>query len=322
MCAAVIDDADVVVSEDARLDPRFAENPFVTGAIGRVRFYASAPLITPSGITIGRLCVFDEVPRSLNDEQVGVLQVLASRIVDVLELRLRTGQLEQARDELHRSNESLSLFAGQISHDLLQPLTAVLVNAELLALEPAVSGDPEASKLAEATLAAGNRMARLIDTILGYARAGGHLDIAVVALDRVIAEIRDDLQPLLVERGVRLEAEALPEVRADRQQLHLVLQNLIANAIKFTPIETSPVVTISASRDEASWRIIVADNGPGIDEDPRDRAFDLYARGNGKVVGTGIGLATVRRAVEAHGGEVGLDRSPSGGVAAWFTLPD
>lgn len=321
MCAAVIGDTDVVVSEDAREDPRFSSNPFVTGVIDHVRFYASAPLITPSGVTIGRLCVFDQVAHVLAEEKAEVLAVLASRVVDVLELRLRTRQLEEAETELRRSNDLLSHFAGQVSHDLRQPLTAVLANAELLTLEPVVVSDPDAARLAESTLAAGQRMSRLIDTILAYARAGSSLVVADVALDKVVAEIWGDLAPVLTQRSVLLIADDLPQVRADRQQIYAVLQNLISNAVKFTPPTTAPKVIVSATRDGDAWRISVADNGPGIPEALRESVFDLYARADDAVVGSGIGLATVRRAVHAHGGEVGIADTPGGGTTVWFTLP-
>jgi GAF domain-containing protein len=128
MCAIVLERPDPVVVPDATEDDRFRLNPFVTGSLGDVRFYASAPLTTPKGGIIGRLCVFDTAPRRLTAEQQQALTVLADRIVDVLELRLRSRQLEEslsdltaAQDELRRSNELLSVFAGQVSHDLRSP---------------------------------------------------------------------------------------------------------------------------------------------------------------------------------------------------------
>ena len=321
MCAAVLDDSSTVIAEDASQDPRFAENPFVTGVIGDVRFYASAPLVTPSGVTIGRLCVFDEVPRKLDDEQAGVLRVLAERVVDVLELRLRSRQLESTQEELRRSNEMLGLFASQVSHDLRTPLTAVLANAELLADEPVVQGDPEIAQLVDATVAAGRRMATLIETILGYARVGAALERSDVALGALVEHAMSDLGPALRDRGAEVLHEDLPVVRADEQQLYAVLLNLISNAVKFTPVGTTPRVVVAAVRSEDTWRITVSDNGRGIPEDQRAGLFELYARGDSTVDGTGIGLATARRAVEAHGGTIGIDDAPGGGTTVWFTLP-
>ncbi|WP_183407044.1 GAF domain-containing sensor histidine kinase [Nocardioides marmorisolisilvae] len=321
MCAAVLDDSRTVIAEDASKDPRFADNPFVTGVIGDVRFYASAPLDTPSGVRIGRLCVFDEVPRPLDEDQAEVLHVLAERVVDVLELRLRSRQLEEARDELHRSNELLSMFASQVSHDLRTPLTAVLANAELLAGEPVVQADREIEQLVTATVAAGHRMATLIETILGYARVGAALERTDVSLTALVEHAISDLGPALRDRGAELVFEDLPTVLADEQQLYAVLLNLISNAVKFTPAGTKPRVVVAASRGGQTWRISVTDNGRGIPANQRDGLFELYARGDSTVDGTGIGLATARRAVEAHGGEIGIDDADGGGTTVWFTLP-
>lgn len=328
MCVAVLDDVRTVVAPDASRDPRFATNPFVSGEIDTVRFYASAPLVTPEGTTIGRLCVFDDQPHELAAERAATLEVVAQRVVDVLELRLRSRQLEQSlteltrtQGELSRSNELLTLFAGQVSHDLRSPLTAVLANTELLATEPAVAADPSVLELVNATYAAGRRMSAMIDTILDYARVGSELERELLPLDDVLTHVLEDLRPLVAARSARVRREPLPQVHADRTQLYVVLLNLVANAVKFTPPRRVPEIAVSATRAEDGWRIAVADNGPGIPEESRDAVFELHARGDRSVDGSGIGLATARRVVEAHGGRIGVTDAPGGGAEVWFTLP-
>lgn len=328
MCAVVLDDTRTVVAPDASADPRFATNPFVSGEIDTVRFYASAPLITPDGTTIGRLCVFDSQPHELAAERADVLQVVAQRVVDVLELRLRGRQLEQSlveltrtQDELTRSNELLSLFAGQVSHDLRSPLTAILANTELLADEPAVTSDPVVAELVGATHQAGQRMAGMISTILDYARSGAVLRPTEVALDEVLSHVLDDLAPAIGRRSAVVRREPLPEVVGDATQLYAVLLNLVSNAVKFTPPERTPEVAVTAARGDGEWRVAVTDNGRGIPVTSRDTVFVLHARGDSSVEGSGIGLATARRAVEAHGGRIGIDDAPGGGTTIWFTLP-
>jgi signal transduction histidine kinase len=328
MCAVVLDDTRTVVAPDASADPRFATNPFVSGEIDTVRFYASAPLITPDGTTIGRLCVFDSEPHELAAERADVLQVVAQRVVDVLELRLRGRQLEQSlveltrtQDELTRSNELLSLFAGQVSHDLRSPLTAILANTELLADEPAVTGDPVVAELVGATHQAGQRMAGMISTILDYARSGAVLRPTEVDLDEVLSHVLDDLAPAIGRRSAVVRREPLPQVVGDATQLYAVLLNLVSNAVKFTPPDRAPEVAVTAARGDGEWRVAVTDNGRGIPATGRDTVFVLHARGDSSVEGSGIGLATARRAVEAHGGRIGIDDAPGGGTTIWFTLP-
>lgn len=329
MCAAVMAEASPVVVADASLDERFSTNAFVTGDIGNVRFYASAPLTSPDGTTLGRLCVFDDEVRDLAPEQQRALVTIARQIMEVLELRYRTGQLETSltelarlRDELRRSNRDLTHFAGQVSHDLRSPLTAILANAELLAGEPVVEDDPDLASLVDAVHAAGHRMNRMIEEILGYATAGGQLALADTDLAQVLGLVLADLGPLVRQKGATVEHADLPHVTADADMLYSVLLNLLSNALKFSREDEPPRITVTAERRDGRWRVTVSDNGIGIPSERRDAVFALHVREQTGREGHGIGLATTRRLVQAHGGEIGLEESATGGTTVWFELPD
>ncbi len=328
MCAAVLGEPLPVVVADASADPRFADNPFVTGSLGQVRFYASAPLVTPAGVTVGRLCVFDDEPRVLSVRQHGALLALADRVLDVLELRLRSHQLERslaeltaARDELKRSNEHLSLFAGQVSHDLRTPLTAILANAEMLSMEPTVVEDEDLAWMVSGIDRAGHRMAAMLEDILAYARVGGDLQSRDTDLGEVVAEVLSDLAPVLDARRADVTVKDLPVVRADTHQLYSVLLNLLANAVKFTADDVVPQVTVAAERRDDVWRVTVTDNGIGVAAERREDMFVLFSRADKRVDGSGIGLATARRVVEAHGGRIGMQAAEPQGTTVWFELP-
>ncbi|QIK67253.1 GAF domain-containing sensor histidine kinase [Nocardioides sp. HDW12B] len=328
MCAAVLHDPRVVMVADASRDDRFRDNPFVTGEIGDVRFYASAGLTTPQGVVIGRLCVFDDEPRVLDDEQRELLTSLAERVVDALELRLRSRQLEESlarltrtQEELHRSNEKLTLFAGQISHDLRTPLTALLANVEMLSEEPAVTDDALLGTLASGAMRAGRRMAAMIEDIHAHALLGADLRPVPVDLGEVVADVLRDLRPAVEDAGAHVEVGPLPVVCGDPQQLYAVLLNVLSNALKFRRPGVAPVVEVRAHAEGRGHRVEVLDNGPGVAVEERGRVFDLYARVDPETPGSGIGLATARRIVENHGGEIGLEAADGGGTLAWFSLP-
>ena len=313
MCAAVLDHDTPVVVADASLDPRFRDNPFVTGVIGHVRFYASHKLTTLDGVDIGTLCVFDLKPRELTDAQVRSLATLAGRIVDVLELSLRSRQLTV-------SNERLATFAGRVSHDLKTPLTSIGLSLDMLR-EQMEEGDDSGDGrwLVERALKGSQRMASLIDQALGYARLGGSSEHQPVDLDHVLGEVLEDLSGVLA--GVCVQTEALPNVHGDHIQLRTVLQNLIDNAVKYRSTERDLVVRVTAERVEGAWRIRVIDNGRGIPVADRERVLEPRVRLDDDHRGSGIGLDTCRLVVEAHHGAIGVAETPGGGTTVYVDLP-
>ncbi|WAC65373.1 GAF domain-containing sensor histidine kinase [Agrococcus sp. SL85] len=317
MCAKVFREHGHTVVSDARDDDRFRHNPFVTGEIASVRFYASSPLVTPDGIPIGTLCVFDEEVGELSDADSRGLALLAHQAVDVLELRRMTR-------ELGRSNESLSQFAGQVSHDLRNPLTALAGFLELAADSPELVDAPNAARALARAEAATARMSALVEDLLDYARIGGGHARRPVDLAEVAAAVVDDLSAPLTASRATLEVDPLPVVLGDETLLRALLQNLLANAVKFSSAGgRAPRVAVRCDELEGGWRVRVDDDGPGVPEAERERVFGLLARGDGRDEdGLGIGLSTCRRIVDALGGRIGIDESPLGGASVWFLLPE
>jgi signal transduction histidine kinase len=248
---------------------------------------------------------------------------VADRVVDVLELELAGRRLTAANEQLAASNERLADFAGQVSHDLKNPLTAVAMSLEMAREEaddvPDLAGTPLVSLLERASRGA-DRMQGMIDDMLAYARGGGEPQLEPVDLAAVMAAVADDLAGDLADG--QLDVEELPVVVGDPVQLRLVLQNLVANGLKFTREGEPPQVRVSARRTTSGWRVEVADHGRGVAAEERERVFEPFVRLDKRVPGTGVGLATCRRVLVAHGGRTGLDEAPGGGTLAWFELPD
>jgi len=318
MCAVVFQNKEQVVVADARVDQRFSDNPFVTGELASVRFYASSPLVTPDGIPIGTLCVFDEETGDLDAEKSRAIDLLAHQVVEVLELRKTTRELSQ-------SNDQLAHFAGQIGHDLRNPLMAVSGFLELATDSPEMANAPFAATVIARAESAASRMAIMITDLLTFAQAGGsHPRREQIDLQFLVNSVVEDLHSAIEETGANVVVDAPVRLLGDPTLLRALLQNLVANAIKFSAAAgETPLVEIRAQEISAGWRLTVDDNGPGIAPEQRERVFDLMDRGTAHgVSGLGIGLSTCRRIVQAHGGRIGIEDSALGGASVWVVLPD
>jgi signal transduction histidine kinase len=215
-----------------------------------------------------------------------------------------------------RMEAELRGYADMVAHDLREPITGI---AHLVTLLERHADEPPSPEVLALLRASTERARELIDGVLAYARAG-ELRSERVALDRLMAEVADDLRPGLEEADATLEIGALPEIAGDERQLRRVLQNLVGNAVKFRS-EAPPHVQVSALHDADTWVVTVRDNGVGIDPDQSSRVFGMFSRLSGETEGTGIGLAVCRRVVEAHGGRIWVEPAEGGGSAFRFTLP-
>lgn len=320
MCAQVFTYGQTIVVDDCQTDPRFHQNPFVTGEIANVRFYASTPLVAASGYALGTLCVFDDAPKSISSQQAHSLEVLAAQIMDILDLQLRTRQLSAALEELGRSNELLAEFAGRVSHDLQGPLTSIRGFAELAESDPSLPADGSASRHLQRIISSAQRMTSMIDELLGFARSSGSLRLQHVSVAQTAAAVREDLAAAFAATGARLDVEDFIG-EADPSQLHTLLQNLLQNALNYRHPERESHVRISAHGVPNRWCLEVADNGLGIAPEDRQRVLEPLVRlETNASPGTGLGLATCNRIAQAHGGHLELDGSPADGliVRVWF----
>ncbi|HEV2813478.1 MAG TPA: ATP-binding protein [Solirubrobacteraceae bacterium] len=234
-------------------------------------------------------------------------------------------RLEERAAELERSNADLEQFAYAASHDLSEPLRTVAGFSQLLGARYRGKLDEEADEMIRYMGDGVDRMQQLIDDLLLYSRVGrAPLHEERVDLGDALREARAWLGPAAEERGAEITADPLPEVLGEQGQLAQVFQNLLANAIKFTAPDVTPVVHVAASSSGGEWRIAVADNGIGVDPAQADAIFKMFGRLHPveEYPGTGIGLALVKRIVERHGGRIWVESGPAGGSVFVFTLPD
>ena len=235
-------------------------------------------------------------------------------------------QLERRNRELSRSNEELDTFAAVASHDLAQPLQVAYGFLDMLRTDYGRSIPEPGSAWLESSLASLERMRNLVRDILRYARSGsGEPRREPVDLSRVVAEAAASVGAAIEERQAQLDVdEGLPTVVGDHGQLALVVQNLLANAIKFVPAGRRPKVHVAAEAADREVVLRVIDNGIGIAEEHRTKVFDMFQRGGADgedYDGSGLGLAIVKKIATRHGGTVWIEDGIDGGSAICVQLP-
>lgn len=232
--------------------------------------------------------------------------------------------LEEHAAELARSNADLEEFAYVASHDLSEPLRTITGMLALLQAECAGRLGEDADDYVGRAVGGANRMRSLIDDLLRFSRIGrGAAPRETVELDAVLRAAVDSLGAA-IGPGASVTADGpLPEVTADPGGLRQVLENLIANGLKFTQAG-EPRVRVTALREPAAWRITVADNGIGIPREYAERVFGVFKRLHTRDAypGTGIGLAITERIVERAGGRIWVEEHAGPGARVSFTIPD
>jgi len=219
-------------------------------------------------------------------------------------------------EERRRENE-LRDFAAVAAHDLREPLVGVRLLARLLGRRAGLGAEErEMVRLLDDGV---ERATALVDSILGYATAADDgASRTDVDCGEVVSEVVAMLASQIEDAHGRVDVGALPTLHASRSGVLRIFQNLIANAFKFQDGDT-PHVTVSALRADNGWAFSVSDNGIGL---PKNSAiFEMFTRGSGAHEGSGVGLATCRRIVEAHGGRIWAEPAPGGGSIFHFTLP-
>lgn len=255
------------------------------------------------------------------------------------ELQRHTAELEQRVEErtralkvfatrLEQSNRELQDFASVASHDLQEPLRKIQAFGDRLKTKHAASLNDEGLDYLSRMQQAAQRMQVLIDDLLTFSRVTSKAQpFAPVDLAYVAQEVKSDLDARIERTGGRVEIGALPTIEAEPTQMRQLLQNLIANALKFHRPGEAPIVKVSADLQEegadSCCRMIVEDNGIGFDEKYLDRIFTVFQRlhGRSEYEGTGIGLAVCRRIVERHGGSITARSAPGQGSTFIVTLP-
>jgi two-component system sensor histidine kinase GlrK len=236
------------------------------------------------------------------------------------DLRYLGRRLDWLRRRLEEFETQKNRFLRHVSHELKTPLTALREGAELLNDQVAGPLAPPQKQVVGIMRDNSVKLQRLIEELLDYQRAlhaAASLEVKPVLLDSLVAEATRAHELAAQAKGLRLNIDSQAAmVEADPEKLRSIVDNLVSNAVKFTP--PGGAITVKARVQSGEAVIEVIDSGPGVPPEERESIFNLFFRGRGKgegtrVKGSGLGLAIARELVEAHGGQIAVVPEGIGG---------
>nr|WP_232225679.1 response regulator [Leptospira broomii] len=316
-CQFAIQGQEILIVEDTSKDERFQKNPLVSGS-PFIKFYAGAPLLTPSGIAVGTLCVLDTVPRGLDSKQLEALRALADSVVAYMELEANTRELIHAQAITLDLQKAREQFFVNMNHEFRTPVHGILGMVDLL---HQTETNQIQSEYLDSVKESGEHLIRLINDVIDFSKAeSGAL---------VLSSIEFNLIELLKEIGILAVKEAekkkltfslnLPkdlerlEVRSDAGRIRQVISNMISNALKFTEsgkIDFS-LENLSISETHVRGTLRFQDTGIGIAQERIPDLFEAFSQldssNSRKYGGTGLGLALSKKICNALGWKINVE---------------
>jgi len=269
-------------------------------------------------------------------ERTEALSLANAALIEEVEVRKNAEEKErEAAEELRRSNHELEQFAYVASHDLQEPLRKIQAFGDRLHKKFSDQLGEQGGEYIGRITASATRMRTLINDLLSFSRVATRAHpFENIDLPGLLQNVLDDLDERIQQSGGRVDVGPLPRIDGDSLQIHQLLQNLIANALKFHKPEVPPIVTVRGRIEtEASelpdrpahevCRLEISDNGIGFNEEYSNRIFQIFQRlhGRSEYEGTGIGLAICRKIVERHSGRIMATSSPGQGSTFVVILP-
>jgi PAS domain S-box-containing protein len=230
---------------------------------------------------------------------------------------------KEKEEALRRANEDLQQFAFSASHDLQEPIRNVAIYSEIIAKRYENQLDADGQLFLGFLQEGGHRLTMLVSDLLAYTRAGtGELAEVRVDSAAVLQHSLASLAEAIRESGAEITSDPLPQVYMGETHLQQILQNLVANALKYRDQRT-PRIHVSAVNQGSAWCFSVKDNGIGIDPQYKEKIFGVFKRlhHDRKYSGTGIGLAICQRVVERYGGRIWVESEAGQGSTFYFTIP-
>lgn len=300
-----------------------------------IRSSLTCPLVA-NGVPVGFIFFSSCERNAYQDVHGEVYQRIASQLSVIVEkgrmvseLAAQKAAIERQNEELRSLSELKSKQLGMAAHDLRNPIGTIQMAASLLLEEYDHLSDAEHRKVLTDVLGQTRHMLAVLNDLLDVSEIeSGTVRLAVepVEVGAFLSEAVERHARIAVAKRTAVLFGGAPAgtVCADPQRLRQIVDNLISNAVKYSP--PSSTVRVHAERGAGLWRVSVEDEGPGITEADRQRLFQHFARLSAQPTGgeksTGLGLAITRRAVRAHGGEIHVRSEPGRGATFVVSLPD
>lgn len=226
--------------------------------------------------------------------------------------------------ELAALREEYQDFVYLVSHDLQAPFRSIIGFSRLIQENDKITLDERAQKHFSMVIRSGEKGQAMVDALLHYSRIHTQaVKSEDVDMGTAVKQVLKELDPQVQVSGAIIDHANLPTLSGDRSQLLTLLRALLENSLKFRSKEDAPRISITADKQGRIWWFTLADNGIGIEEDCREKVFEVFRRlhPEQEYPGIGMGLPLARRIVERHGGTIAVSPEKKAGTKILFSLP-
>jgi signal transduction histidine kinase len=271
--------------------------------------------------------VFRGQKYQINSEKKQILDLLLSVYEAAIqrndELTATKAQLEKVNDNLKKANEDLDAFSRTVSHDLKTPLNAIIGFTEILMNQDDFNCNEDSRELLDIINKSAWSMAGLIQDLLEFSRSGQvEIEQEPVNLTLIASEVMENILLNEKQRKLKVHIERNLHAKADPKMIRVVLENLLGNAFKYSGLKENAEITFGRKDYFGQELFFVRDNGSGFDMSLAHKLFQPFQRlhSSDEFKGTGVGLSTVQRIIERHGGQIWAESEVGKGATFFFTL--
>lgn len=292
--------------------------------------YLAFDLRMSDGVSIGQVLFFDLHQQCFNPEDIAIVQDFTNSLTHIIELKADHADLKEMYEQQAALNFSKTKFFQIIAHDLRAPFHGLLGFSEVLAQERETLDESSVQSISEYLYDTAQSTYNLLESLLNWAMAEGGrfiyhpINFELKQSTKIVCDV---LNSLAVKKNIQLidQIEEGIKVCADINMITSVIQNLVSNALKFTPTDGTGQVIITASQSEAGVHISVRDTGLGMSQTQMDQLFQQSVtasiKGTAGEKGTGLGLVLCKRFIDLNHGEIFVDSREGEGTTFNVTLP-